>query len=140
MGAEDKYCENCDRFLESESDYTVVRPGYYPNREILSSDISFKCNACGSSVKELSLEVMYNSRCFCGKLKTDKETWDKAKPNWRKRFVIGNEWSKEDGKVIINHDCFRLVKCTNRREGKVCGKEWKDDGSVNMGGHEWLWT
>jgi hypothetical protein len=62
---------------------------------------------------------------YCHKRTTSQEVYDKAKPNWKKRFVINHGWEKKDGelfeKPIIKHEC--LIKCENNQGGKNCGKD-----------------
>jgi len=144
MTEHSKYCENCDKWLDSENDYTVVSPcimcggtkgqhneGIHQRWERshqqppLSNQRSWiECNSCEKKVKDIkhvSSEYYEYCKC-CGKSTVSKEFWEKAKPNWRKRFVIAHG-QDEKGNITINHDCF--VKCENNQGGKACGKKWK---------------
>ncbi|KLL04277.1 MAG: hypothetical protein MRERV_25c036 [Mycoplasmataceae bacterium RV_VA103A] len=140
----ERYCEKCDRWLDIHGvDYEVKTPcplchgvdecneGIHERWKAQSftpssfSNSYMKCKGCGGTETLHHSYSTYWEYCgYCHKRTTSQETYDKAKPNWKKRFVISHGESEElFGKPTINHDC--LIKCKNNQGGKACGKDWK---------------
>ena len=114
-----RYCEKCDKWLDDDGD-VVVR--YGPSSPYSPPSYSWiECKDCGSSLGETTFGIVNLAWSFCSychKRTASKEVYDKAKPNWKKRFVIehGEEESGElFKKPIINHDC--LIECKNNQGG-----------------------
>ena len=127
MNHRNPYCENCDKWLDSPKDYEVKQIG---RSDDVGGTLEYKCKTCDNrAIVEWMITGNEFACGWCYEIlsKVDEETWKNAKPNYKKRVKI-NHGEKEDGRVLIKHDCWK--KCSDCNEKYQITQEYVDNGNI----------